>query len=150
MTKTYRIYRLENKENAEVLFKFYLPEEGVDTKTALQRKAQRLKELHNLKKDGYVITADILADKEDYLNARLSVAVSDYCDLDHNERYTRICRNKYKPEVYYQTLEAILDSKRATMKRIVSLIRRLNNEDLDVRSELALILYDQYLKEICK
>lgn len=149
MKKTYRIYRLENKVTADVLFKFYLPEEDVDTKTSIQRKVNRVKEIHDLKKNGYTVTADILANKEDYLNARLSVAVSEYCELDHKERYTRICRMKYTPEVYYKTLEMILDSKRATMKRIVSLIKRLNNEDLDVRSGLAIMLYDRYIAEIC-
>lgn len=151
MTKTYRIYRLENKTSNDVVFKFFLPEEGdVDTKTALSRKVKRLNELHDLKKKGYAITADILTDKEDYLNARLSVAVSDYCDLDHNERYTRIFRHKYTSDVYCRTLELILDSKRVTMKRIVSLVRRLNSEDLSIHNELAIILYDQYIKEICE
>ena len=150
MKKTYRIYRLENKETADVLFKFYLPEEDVDIKTSLQRKAKRIKELYDLKRAEYIVSADLFANKEEYLNARLSVAVTDYCNYDHDERYVRIFRQKYSPEVYYQTLEMIIESKRATMKVIASLIRRLNREDLDIRSELALVLYDQYLKEISK
>lgn len=146
--KTYRIYRLENETLKDVLFKFYLPEEEVDTKTALKRKASRLKELHDLKKKGYVITADILANKEDYLNARLSVAVSDYCHFDKEERHLRLYSFRYSPQTLCKSLESLIDSKRSAMKRIVSLVRRLNNEDLDIHNEVALMLYDQYIKEI--
>lgn len=146
--KTYRIYRLENYKTNDEVFKFYLPEEDTDATVILKRKAQRLKELRALKKEGYVITAELLTDKEDYLNARLSVAVKDYCKLDKDERHLRIFRHRYTPEVYCQTLEMVVELKRVAMKKIVSLVRRLNREDLSIHNEVAILLYDQYIKEI--
>ena len=147
--KTYRIYRLENSElNNDEVFKFYLPEEEVDTKTALKRKALRLAELHDLKKKGYVITAKLLTDKEDYLNARLTVAVGVYCKLDKEERTLRLYSFRYSQQTLCKGLESIIDSKRVAMKQIVSLVRRLNSEDLDIHNEVAIMLYDQYIKSI--
>lgn len=150
MTKTYRIYRLENETlNNDVVFKFYLPEEDADAKTVLKRKAGRLSELHDLKKKGYVITADILTDKEGYLNARLSVAVNDYCHYDKEERRLRLFSFRYSQQTLCKGLEMLIESKRVAMKKIVSLVRRLNSEDLDIHNEVAIMLYDQYIKEIC-
>lgn len=148
MKKTYRIYKLENEKTSDEVFKFYLPEEGVDTKTALSRKSKRLLELKDLKKNGYRITADVLVDKEDYLNARLSVAVADYCKYDKDERNLKLFSFKYSEQTLIQCLEMLAEMKRASMKRIVSLIRRLNNEDLDIHNEVAIMLYDQYIKAL--
>lgn len=146
--KTYRIYRLENNLNNDTVFMFYLPEEGVDKKSAIKGKVKRLKELHDLKKKGYVIVADILTDKEGYLNARLNVAVEDYCYLDKRETEVRLYKYKYSDAVLCKTLECIMDSKQVAMKKIVRLVRRLNGEDLCVHNEIALALYDSYLRAI--
>ena len=148
MKKTYKIYRMENKMTKDEVLKFYLPEEGVSSKTALKRKAGRVLELHELKKKGYVITAEILVNREDYLNTRLNVLVGEYCKLDRSERELRLLRSLYTKPNFCRDLEAILEQKRVALKRVISLIRRMNNEDLDIRNEIALMMYDNYLMEI--
>lgn len=154
MKKTYKIYRMENRKINDEVLKFYLPEEGVPSKIALKRKAGRLLELHDLKKKGYVITAEILVNREDYLNTRLNVAVADYCKLDNEERQMKTLSSYWVHKLTNKSLcadlEPIVESKRVCLKRIVSLVRRLNNEDLDIRNEVAIMLYDQYVRDICR
>ena len=145
--KTYRIYRLE--QEGDTVFKFYLPEEDTDMKTALRRKATRLQELHELKKKGYVITADILTDKEGYLNGRLSVAVADYLHYSKAERNLRLFSYRYSRQTFCQGMESILDSKRSAQKRVASLVRRLRKDDLEVHNDMALMILDLYERELC-
>lgn len=148
MEKTYRIYKLENPTTLHGMFKFYLPEEGVPKRVALERKATRHKELSRLKKRGYIVTASMLTDEEGYLNGKLHVAVEEYCRLDTEERTVRLSRYRYSDATLCKTLELIMESKQVALKQVVSLVRRLTNDDLLVQSGIALAIYDQYMQEI--
>lgn len=138
----YMIYKMVNTKGEEETL-FFLPEVDEDK---LKRKLARLLEVQSYKNNGYSVFGILYVDKETYLNARLDYRVKEYCQLDIAEQETR--RDKYRmtPEVYFQTMQMIQDSKWTCLKTISMTIRRLVREDFDVYNEIGIQLYDQYVR----
>lgn len=139
---SYMIYKMINTKGEEETL-FFLPEVDEDK---LKRKLARLLEVQNYKNNGYSVFGILYVDKETYLNARLDYRVKEYCQLDIAEQETRGRKYQMTPEVYFQTMQMIQDSKWTCLKTISMTIRRLVREDFDVYNEIGLQLYDQYLR----
>ena len=148
MSKTYKIYRLENFNTEDMQYLYCLPETGVDCQIRVSRATKRMLELADFKRKGYVVTGVIRTDKEEYLNHRLNQYVKDYIELDRKETQIRVSRYLYTPEVAYDTLEMIQDSKRTAVKQISSVVRRLHKDGLLVHSEMAMMIYDMHIKTL--
>lgn len=138
------IYKLYNAGINDLHTEFFLPDAD------LKRVGYRLLTLASLKEKGYEVIGLIKVDKETYLNARLSDTVQEYLYLDREENETRAQYRKglVKPEVALKTLEMIQDMKWTLLKKLSFQIRRLIREDFEVYNEVALQLYDQYIKAI--
>lgn len=146
--KTYKIYRLENFNTEDMQYLYCLPEKGVDSQTRVQRATKRMLELADYKRRGYTVTGVIRTDKEEYLNHRLNGYVQDYIKLEQKESQIKVSRYLYTPEVAYNTLEMIQDSKRTAVKQISSVVRRLNKDGLIVHSEMAIMIYDMHIRSL--
>ena len=142
--RDYMIYRLENADIEDAIFKFFLPERGSECEDLIRRKIWRHHQINECKSQGYIVTGVMYVDKETYLNARLNEVVKDYCYLDRIEQEERA--TIYSREVLRQTMAIIHEQKMSKMKVIASLVRRLHSEDLDVHNEIAIMLYDRYLQ----
>lgn len=138
---SYMIYKMIKGEKEETLF--FLPEVDEDK---LKRKLARLLEVQSYKNNGYSVFGILYVDKETYLNARLDYRVKEYCQLDIAEQETRDRKYQMTPEVYFQTMQMIQDSKWTCLKTISMTIRRLVREDFDVYNEIGIQLYDQYVR----
>lgn len=146
--KTYKIYRLENYDIGDVLYKYYTPEVGVDYQTKVQRATHRMLDIADLKRRGYVVTGIMLTDKEEYLNHRLNEYVAEYVEKDREETKVRLNRYCYTPEVAYTTLELLQDRKRTLVQHISRTVRRLQNEGLLVQNEMAIMIYDMHIRSL--
>ena len=140
----YMIYKMVNTKGEEEVL-FFLPEVDEDK---LKRKLARLLEVQSYKNNGWSVFGVLYVDKETYLNARIDYKVKEYCHLDISEQETRQKRNTMIPEVYYQTMQMIQDSKWCCLKCIAMNIRRCIREDFDVFNEIGIQLYDQYLQAL--
>lgn len=140
----YMIYRVYNKELNDYATEFFLPD------TDLKRKMYRLATLASLKEKGYRVAGILYVDKEAYLNARLANTVEEYLCMDNQEHEVKLSyRSGCMPsDVAVRTLEMIQEHKWTLLKIIYKQVRRLVREDFTVENELALILYDEYLKAI--
>ena len=124
------------------LHKFFLPD------TTWERKHDRKMELAQLKKEGYQIAGVLYVDKESYLNARLNYHVAEYIYEDNLEQKYKLklkC-GEITPEVFDDTILMSEDYKWTKMKQIALTMRRLMREDFEIENEVAIQLYDQYLK----
>ena len=143
-TGNYMIYKMYSEELENYTMEFFLPDES------LKRLAYRLLTLADYKERGYRVAGVLYVDKEAYLNARLANTVEDYLYEDRLEREVKekFRRGQMNREVYLDTMKAIQDFKWTCLKKIDFQIRRMVREDFDVENEIALQLYDQYLKAI--
>lgn len=142
MTNGYMIYKLYNSELGDMHTEFFLPDRD------LKRVGYRLMTLASLKEKGYNVVGLLKVDRETYLNARLTETVTEYLYMDKEEVDTKV---KFKcgmmsADVALKTLEMIQDRKWTLLKVLAMQVRRLMREDSDIRNEVALQLYDQYLK----
>lgn len=138
----YMIYRLYRKDPEDMVTEFFLPDDD------MKHKVRRLASLASYKKEGYQVFGIMYVDKECYLNARLTHTVQDYLYMDNQEEDTR---RKYHSgeidkEVALQTLEMIQDHKWTLLKVLSHQVDRLVRNDFSVENEIALQLYDQYVK----
>ena len=140
----YMIYRLYNKELDDYTTEFFLPD------TDLRRRAFRLASLMSLKEKGYRVAGILYVDKEAYLNARLTTTVEEYLYMDNQEHDVRVNfrSGSISSDVAVRTLEMIQDRKWSLLKLIYKQIQRMVREDLIIENEIALALYDQYLKAV--
>lgn len=146
MTKrgNYMIYKLQRENPEDMVTKFFLPDDS------LSRYFNRLAELSQMRENGYLVMGIAYVDKQTYLNERLNETVREYLYMDNSEEDTKW---KYRcgemtREVALKTLEMINDHKWTLLKVMASQIRRLMREDFDVDNEIAIQLYDQYVKAI--
>jgi hypothetical protein len=144
MTRTgdYYIYSFYNKEYDIYEKEFFLPDSD------FKHYMYRVLSVASRKEKGYQIAGILYVNKETYLNARLSKTVEDYLYEDHLEEETR---KKYKNgamsrDVYLDTIKLCQDFKWTCLKKLDMQIRRMVREDFDVENEIALQLYDQYLR----
>lgn len=140
----YMIYKMYKQDINDMETLFFLPDES------FSRYFRRITSLNVYKADGYQIAGVMYVSHEAYLNARLQSHVEDYCELDAQEQDTRrrFRIRELDEEVAVKTLELIADQKWTVMKQIAMTVRRLTSHDYDVENEIALQLYDQYLKAI--
>lgn len=140
----YMIYRFYSKDMNEYVTEFFLPD------TDLRRRAFRLATVASLKEKGYRVAGILYVDKEAYLNARLAVTVEDYICMDNQEQEVKASyRSGDMPTtVAVKTLEMIQDMKWTLLKKLYNQVNRIVREDFTVENELALALYDEYLKAI--
>lgn len=138
----YMIYRLYNKELSDYVTEFFLPDD------CLKRMMTRLLTIQSYKEKGFEIAGILYVDKEAYLNARLNNTVEEYLYEDRLEQETRykFRTGQMTRDVYLDTMKLIQDYKWTCLKKIDMQIRRLIREDFSVENEIALQLYDQYLK----
>lgn len=140
----YEVVKLYSEKENLFINEFFPPTNG------LRRFVDRTSLLSAYKSDGYLVAAVMHVDRETYINLRINDTVNDYCELDKSERKYRA---KYKAgkinrDVYIDTMKDINDLKWTCLKKLDRQIRRLNREELDCYNELALQLYDQFLKGI--
>ena len=138
----YEVVKLRLEDS--VITEYFLP------MTSLERKLDRWSRMNELKSSGYVVLATVFVDKETYLNLRINDTVGDYCYQDKLEQEYRV---KYRHdeidrEVYIDTMKAIQDYKWTCLKKLDMQMRRLFREDFDCYNEIAVQLYDQFLKGI--
>lgn len=140
----YMIYKMVRKDPEDKVTLFFLPDDS------LRRVLERQLQLASMKEQGYLIMGIAYVDKETYLNQRLNETVEEYCYMDMQEQQTK---RDYRfgmidRDVAIKTLEMIQDHKWTLLKVMASQIRRLMREDFDVENEIAIQLYDQYVKAI--
>jgi len=138
----YEVVKLRLEDS--VITEYFLP------RISLERKLDRWSRMNELKNSGYVVLATVFVDKETYLNLRINDTVGDYCYQDKLEQEYRA---KYRHgeidrEVYIDTMKAIQDYKWTCLKKLDMQMRRLFREDFDCWNEIAIQLYDQFLKGI--
>lgn len=138
----YMIYSFYKQETEDYFQEFFLPDE------TWERKLYRKLTLAQHKKEGYQIAGVLYVDRESYLNARLNHHVSEYLyeDKMEQEYKFKLRCGEIKPEVFDKTMLMIQDYKWTKMKQIAITMRRLIREDYDIENEVAIQLYDQYLK----
>lgn len=141
-TGDYYIYSFYNKEFDNYQKEFFLPDS--DFKHYLNR----VLTVASMKENGYQVAGILYVNKETYLNARLNQTVEDYLYTDHNEEDAKrkYRRGEMDKEVYLDTMKLCQDFKWTCLKKIDMQIRRMVREDFDVENEIALQLYDTYLK----
>lgn len=127
-----------------VITEYFLP------RTSLERKIDRWSRMCDLKSEGYVVLATVFVDKETYLNLRINDTVADYCYQDKLEQDYRY---KYRigelnRDTYIDTMKSIQDYKWTCLKRLDMQMRRLFREDFDCYNEIAVQLYDQFLRSV--
>lgn len=127
-----------------VITEYFLP------RTSLERKIDRWSRMCDLKSEGYVVLATVFVDKETYLNLRINDTVDDYCYQDKLEQDYRY---KYRigelnRDTYIDTMKSIQDYKWTCLKRLDMQMRRLFREDFDCYNEIAVQLYDQFLRSV--
>lgn len=138
----YEVVKLKLEDS--VITEYFLP------RTSLERKLDRWSRMNELKSNGYVVLATVFVDKETYLNMRINDTVGDYCYQDKLEQEYRAKykRGEIDREVYIDTMKAIQDYKWICLKKLDMQMRRLFREDFDCYNEIAVQLYDQFLKGI--
>jgi hypothetical protein len=127
-----------------IVTKYFLP------RTSLERKINRWSRMCDLKSEGYVVLATVFVDKETYLNLRINDTVEDYC---YQDRLKQDYRYKYRigelnRDTYIDTMKSIQDYKWTCLKRLDMQMRRLFREDFDCYNEIAVQLYDQFLRSV--
>jgi len=140
----YMIYKMYRKNPEDKVTLFFLPDDS------LTRFLERRLELASMKDRGYLVMGIAYVDKETYLNQRLNETVEEYCYMDKQEQETKrdYKAGRISREVAITTLEMIQDHKWTVLKRLSQQIRRMIREDFDVENEIAIQLYDQYVKAI--
>ena len=143
-TGNYQIYKMYNRELNDYTTVFFLPDDSV------RRMAERLLTLASLREKGYRVAGILYVDRESYLNAKLSHTVEEYLGQDNTEREvkTKYHKGEIDREVYLDTIRLTQDYKWTCLKKIDIQIRRMMREDIEIYNEIALQLYDQYLKVV--
>lgn len=140
----YEVVKLYSERENLYINEFFPPTNG------LKRLVDKASLLSAYKSDGYLIAVTMHVDKETYINLRINDTVNDYCELDKSEQEYRAKyrAGKINRDVYIDTMKDIQDLKWTCLKKLDMQIRRLNREEFDCYNELALQLYDQFLKGI--
>lgn len=140
----YMIYKMVRKDPEDKVTLFFLPDDS------LRRLLERHLELASMKEQGYLIMGIAYVDKATYLNQRLNNTVEEYLYMDREEQDVRfkLKFHEMDRDVAIKTLEMIQDHKWTLLKKLGSQVRRLIREDFDVENEIAIQLYDQYLKAL--
>ena len=146
MTKAngYMIYKLYNAKEDHTEMEFFLPDND------LKRVTWRLMTLASYKEKGYEVIGILKVDEETYLNARLNETVKEYLYMDNREIQTKVdfrC-GMISARTAQRTLEAIQDHKWTLLKVLAKQMRRIIYKDYTVYNEIALKLYDEYIKEV--
>lgn len=141
-TGNYMIYKMYSKELDNYTTVFFTPDD------TFKRVAYRLLTLADYKERGYQVAGILYVDKEAYLNARLADTVEDYLYEDRLERETKqkFRSGQMDRDVYLDTMRMIQDYKWTCLKKIDMQIRRMVREDFSIENEIALALYDEYLR----
>ena len=141
-TGDYMIYKLYNEKTDDYVTEFFLPVKTLD------RLFWKHLELSDYKERGYKVVGVLYVDKETYLNERLNDSVEDYLFMEKQEHETidKFNRGEISYNTYEKTMELIQDYKWTVLKKIRQQVRRINREEFTVENELALQLYDMYLK----
>ena len=139
----YEVVKLRRLDDS-IVTEYFLP------RTSLERKIDRWSRMCDLKSDGCVVLATVFVDKETYLNLRINDTVEDYCYQDKLEQDYRY---KYRigelnRDTYIDTMKSIQDYKWTCLKRLDMQMRRLFREDFDCYNEIAVQLYDQFLRSV--
>lgn len=139
----YEVVKLKH-EDLGVITEFFLPN------TSLERKFERWTRMSDLKNEGYVVLATVFVDKETYLNLKVNQTIEDYCYEDNLEQEYKVKyrRGEVSRDVYIDTMKGIQDYKWTCLKKLDMQMRRLFREDFDCWNEIAIQLYDQFLKGI--
>ena len=145
-TGNYMIYKLYNGATGDYTTEFFLPDDSA------RRILERHLTLASYKERGYRVAGILYVDKEAYLNARLTNVVEEYL---YEEKCEREAKYKFKNglmsrDVYLDTMRMIQDYKWTCLKRIDINVRRMIREDYNIENEIALQLYDEYLKAMMK
>ena len=142
--KRFYIYEMTHESAGDTQHLFFPPD--VDCRDTIYRVAQ----VHDMTKAGYELDTLMMVDRETYLNVRLEHRVCEYLDNDSYEQETkrRWRDREITDKVALETLTMIQEHKATIMKQMGMLIRRCQRFDYDIDSELALALYDSYLKDL--
>ena len=140
----YMIYRFYSKDMNEYVTEFFTPDKD------LRSRAYRIATIASLKEKGYRVAGILYVDKEAYLNARLAVTVEDYLCMENQEREVKLSyrSGNMTSDVAVKTIEMIQDQKWTLLKVLYSQVRRIVRNGYVVENEMALALYDEYLKAI--
>ena len=145
-TKTgeYQIYKFYSRELDQYVTEFFLPDDSV------KRMAYRLLTVASYREKGYRVCGILYVCKETYLNARLTQTVEDYLYQEKTEREIKIKFHKgeVSRDTYLDTIKMTQDFKWTCLKKLDMQIRRMIREDFEIYNEIALQLYDQYLKAV--
>ena len=139
----YEVVKLRRLDDS-IVTEYFLP------MTSLERKIDRRSRMNKLKNSGYVVLATAFVDKETYLNLRINDTVADYCYQDKLEQDYRY---KYRigelnRDTYIDTMKSIQDYKWTCLKILDMQMRRLFREGFDCYNEIAVQLYDQFLRRV--
>lgn len=147
--------KMQMKMGDYEVVKLYSTELGYTTEfflpnNTLERKLSRRITLSDRKSAGYAIVAIAYVDEETYINLRINETIEDYCYEDRLEQEYRV---KYRHgeidrEVYIDTMKSIQDYKWTCLKKLDMQMRRLFRKDYECYNEIAVQLYDQFLKGI--
>ena len=142
--KRFYIYEMTHESAGDTQFLFFPPD--VDCRDTIYRLAQ----VRDMTKAGYELDALRMVSRDVYLNTRLEHRVCEYLANDNYEQYTkkRWRDREITDKVALETLTMIQEQKATTMKQIGMLIRRCQRYDYDIESEIALALYDSYLRNL--
>lgn len=143
-TGEFMIYSFYNKETNTYNKEFFTPDD------TLKKFMYRQLTIASYKEEGFQIAGVLYVNHETYLNARLTKTVEDYL---YNDQYEQEVKKKFKRgemsrDVYLDTIKCIQDNKWTDLKILDSQIRRLIRNDYDVENEIAIQLYDEYLRHI--
>ena len=142
--KRFYIYEMYHESAGDTQFLFFPPD--VDCRDTIYRVAQ----VRDMTKAGYELNTLRMVSREVYLNEKIEYRLNEYLENDKYEQYTkRRWRNReITDKVALETLTMIQEQKAVSMKQIGMLIRRCQRYDYDIESEIALAVYDSYLKDL--
>ena len=142
--KRFYIYEFEHESAGDIQYLFFPPD--VDCHDTIYRMAQ----VRSITKGGYELNTLRMVTREVYLNAKIEYRLNEYLASDNYEQFTkrRWRDREITDKVALETLTMIQEQKAVSMKQIGMLIRRCQRYDYDVDNEIALAVYDSYLKDL--
>ena len=140
---------------------FYHPEMGYSTEfftppttggmhCQIRKLALKLLVFEDYAERGYEKVCTLKVDQESYINLRLENVVEEYKAQEDTENLIKrqYHAGKCSMNTYIDTMRCTQDYKWTCIKRIDSLMRRLERHDYECYSETAIVIYNHYLAAI--
>lgn len=139
----FAIVSLYDPETEEFTQEFFRPDDGFFSRTL---------RLSELKSQGFKVAGILYVNKETYYNAKLANLCSDYIKQDNFKREAQrdFDNGRISADDLFLRVQCCEDTKWTTLKSITKMVRRMQRWQLDVESEIALQLYDQYMDATLK